>query len=68
MGVSGKNRYRFEDALIQQIKYALKKCEGSFIVSKNSGRIYVEAETEFDFDEAVERLQRVFGITAICPV
>ncbi|MCD8131649.1 MAG: tRNA 4-thiouridine(8) synthase ThiI [Lachnospiraceae bacterium] len=68
IGVKGKNRYRFEDALIQQIKYALKKCEGSFIVSKNSGRIYVEAETEFDFDEAVERLQRVFGITAICPV
>ncbi|MCD7738149.1 MAG: tRNA 4-thiouridine(8) synthase ThiI [Lachnospiraceae bacterium] len=68
IGVKGKNRYRFEDALIQQIKYALKKCEGSFIVSKNSGRIYVEAETEFDFDEAVEHLQRVFGITAICPV
>ncbi|MCD7864354.1 MAG: tRNA 4-thiouridine(8) synthase ThiI [Lachnospiraceae bacterium] len=68
IGVKGKNRYRFEDALIQQIKYALKKCEGTFAVTKNSGRIYVEAETEFDYDEVVERLQRVFGITAICPV
>ncbi|MCD7807562.1 MAG: tRNA 4-thiouridine(8) synthase ThiI [Lachnospiraceae bacterium] len=68
IGVKGKNRYRFEDALIQQIKYALKKCEGSFVVSKNSGRIYVEAQTAFDYDEVMERLQRVFGITAICPV
>ncbi|MCD8326670.1 MAG: tRNA 4-thiouridine(8) synthase ThiI [Lachnospiraceae bacterium] len=68
IGVKGKNRYRFEDALIQQIKYALKKCEGAFIVSKNSGRIYVEAETAFDYDEVLERLQKVFGIVAICPV
>ncbi len=68
IGVKGKNRYRFEDALIQQIKYALKKCEGTFAVTKNSGRIYVEAEVDFDYDEVVERLQRVFGITAICPV
>ncbi|MCD7751459.1 MAG: tRNA 4-thiouridine(8) synthase ThiI [Lachnospiraceae bacterium] len=68
IGVKGKNRYRFEDALIQQIKYALKKCEGTFAVTKNSGRIYVEAQTSFDYDEVVERLKRVFGITAICPV
>ncbi len=68
IGVKGKNRYRFEDALIQQIKYALKKCEGTFAVTKNSGRVYVEAETDFDYDEVVERLKRVFGITAICPV
>ncbi len=68
IGVKGKNRYRFEDALIQQIRYALKKCEGTFAVTKNSGRIYVEAQTSFDYDEVVERLGRVFGITAICPV
>ncbi len=68
IGVKGKNRYRFEDALIQQIKYALKKCEGTFAVTKNSGRVYVEAQTDFDYDDVVERLKRVFGITAICPV
>ena len=30
IGIKGKNRFLFEDALIQQIKYALKKCEGEF--------------------------------------
>ncbi|MBD5461255.1 MAG: tRNA 4-thiouridine(8) synthase ThiI [Lachnospiraceae bacterium] len=68
IGVKGKNRYLFEDALVQQIKYALKKCEGEFLVSKAQGRIYVDAQTAFDFDETVERLRRVFGISGICPV
>ena len=68
IGVKGKNRYLFEDALVQQIKYAMKKCEGEFKVHKNSGRIYVDALTEFDFDEAVDHLKKVFGIWGICPV
>lgn len=68
IGVKGKNRYLFEDALVNQIKYALKKCEGTFSVRKTQGRIYVDALTEFDFEETVEHLQRVFGISGICPV
>ena len=68
IGVKGKNRYLFEDALVQQIKYALKKCEGEFYIHKTQGRIFVDALSEFDFDEVVERLQRVFGISGICPV
>ena len=68
IGVKGKNRYLFEDALVQQIKYALKKCEGEFKIHKTSGRIFVDAVSEFDFDEVVEHLQRVFGISGICPV
>lgn len=68
IGVKGKNRYIFEDALVQQIKYALRKCEGEFKIHRTQGRIYVDALTEFDFDETVERLQTVFGITGICPV
>lgn len=68
IGVKGKNRYLFEDALVAQIKYALKKCEGEFLVHKTQGRIYVDALTEFDYDEAVARLKRVFGISGICPV
>ena len=28
IGVKGKNRYLFEDMLVRQMKYALKKCEG----------------------------------------
>ena len=68
IGVKGKNRYLFEDALVQQIKYALKKCEGEFYIHKTQGRIFVDALSEFDFDEVVERLQKVFGISGICPV
>ena len=43
IGVKGKNRYLFEDALVQQIKYALKKCEGEFYIHKTQGRIFVDA-------------------------
>lgn len=68
IGVKGKNRYLFEDALVQQIKYAMKRCEGEFKVWKTQGRIYVEALTDFDYDEAVENLKTVFGISGICPM
>jgi len=68
IGIKGKNRHLFEDALVQQIKYALKPVEGEFLISKEQGRIYIEAAAEFDYDEAMERLQRVFGIVGICPV
>lgn len=68
IGVKGRNRYLFEDALVHQIKYALKKCDGQFMIHKTQGRIFVDALTDFDFDEVVEHLQRVFGISGICPV
>lgn len=68
IGTKGKNRYLFEDALCRQIKRALKKIEGQFIVSKEQGRIYVECDTDFDYDEAVAKLKTVFGILWICPM
>ncbi len=68
IGVKGKNRYIFEDALVQQIKYAVKRCEGEFKVYRTEGRIYVEALSDFDFDEVVDNLKTVFGISGICPV
>lgn len=68
IGTKGKNRYLFEDALIKQMKHALKHVEGSFIFSKESGRIYVEAGGSYDYDDVIEALQRVFGIAWICPM
>ena len=68
IGVKGKNRYIFEDRLCEQIRYALQRCEGEFEVTKTQGRIYVNALTEYDFDETVENLKTVFGIWGICPV
>lgn len=68
IGVKGKNRYLFEDALVRQIRYALKKTDGEFEVTKENGRIYATAVSDFDFDEAIEALKTVFGIIGICPV
>ena len=68
IGIKGKNRHLFEDALVHQIKYALKPVEGDFAVSKEQGRVYVEALTDFDYEEVLTHLQHVFGIVGICPV
>ena len=67
IGVKGKNRFRFEDALIRQMRYALQPV-GEFSIRKESGRIFVDALEEYDYDEAVEALSRVFGIAGICPI
>lgn len=68
IGIKGRNRYLFEDALVQQIKYALKKCDGKFLIHKTQGRIFIDAESDYDFDEVIEHLKMVFGIAGICPV
>ena len=68
IGTKGKNRYIFEDALMHQIGEHLKKIEGDFAVRKEQGRIYVDAKSDYDYDEAVEALGRVFGVTGICPM
>ncbi len=68
IGIKGRNRYLFEDALVHQIKFALKKCDGEFLIHKTQGRIYVDAQSEFDFVEVVAQLKTVFGISGICPV
>ena len=68
IGIKGKNRYLFEDALMRQIRYALKEVEGSFEVHRSQGRIYVECEGAYDYEETIEALKRVFGIVGICPV
>ena len=67
IAIKGKNRYIFEDALVAQIKYQLRNVEGKFRIAKESGRIFVYTEGEFDYEEAIEALKRVFGIFSICP-
>ncbi len=68
IGVKGKNRYMFEDALVKQIRHTLKRCDGEFAVRKSDGRIYVDAVSDFDYDETVAALRKVFGIAGICPM
>ena len=68
IGVKGKNRYLFEDALVKQIHHRLKNLEGNFSVTKEAGRIYAEAAEDFDYYEVIDALQHVFGIVGICPM
>ena len=68
IGTKGKNRYIFEDALMHQIREHLKKVDGAFAVQKEQGRIYVNAKSDYDYDEVVEALGKVFGVTGICPM
>ena len=68
IAVKGKNRYIFEDKLVSQIALKLRSVEGTFEVWKTSGRIYVDALTEYDYDEVIDALQHVFGIVGICPL
>lgn len=68
IGTKGKNRYVFEDILCKNIRSAMKRIDGKFLVRKEYGRIFVDCLEEYDFDEAIEALQHVFGIVGICPV
>ena len=68
IAIKGKNRYIFENALVDNIRYQLQNVEGNFTVRKESGRIYVDTEGAYDYDEVLSTLQRVFGIVGICPV
>lgn len=68
IGTKGKNRYVFEDILCKNIRSAMKRIDGRFLVRKEYGRIFVDCLEEYDYDEMIEALQHVFGIVGICPV
>lgn len=68
IGIKGKNRYLFEDALVRQVRRALSDVDGEFKVYKSQARIYVDCVGEYDFEDAAAHLKRVFGLVGICPV
>ena len=68
IGIKGKNRYLFEDALVRQVRFALKDVDGQFEIHKSQARIYVDCEGDYDYEDTIEHLKRVFGIVGICPV
>ena len=47
IAIKGKNRYLFEDALVRQVRYALKDVDGNFDVHKSQARIYVDCEGDY---------------------
>ena len=68
IAVKGKNRHIFEDTLLSQLQNALRRVEGEFHVSKENGRMYVEALSDYDYEELMGALTKVFGVVGICPM
>ena len=66
--LKGLNRPVFEDKLINNIKKSLSGL-GKTNIIRSQARIYIEPLTEdYDFDAAIEKLVRVFGIVSVSPV
>ena len=68
IGIKGKNRNLFEDALARSVRQALARVGEGYSVRKERGRIYVSCPEGYDAEAAVDALQHVFGIVGICPV
>ena len=65
IALKGLNRHAFEDRLIKNARRKLMPV-GEFHFKKAQSTIYVEPQSDdYDLDEAVDRLQKVFGIAAL---
>lgn len=62
LALKGLNRCNFEDILIKNIRRRLKDL-GNVTIKKAQSAIYIEPQDDdFDFEEALERVSRIFGI------
>lgn len=66
MALKGLNKSTFEDILLKNIRRRLKPL-GSFQYTKAQSTIYITPESpDISLDETLERLQKIFGIAALC--
>ena len=66
MALKGQNKSSFEDILLKNIKFRLKST-GKFKYSAAQSTIYIEPEEDtIDLDDVIAKLQKIFGIAAIC--
>lgn len=66
IALKGKNRYRFEDRLCQNIRNILKDLS-TVKVTKSYGRIFI-ALNGHEAEPVIERLKNVFGLVSFSPV
>ncbi len=66
LALKGKNRGTFENLLINNIRRSLKGLPAE--IKKTYGRLFVYLEDDRFFDEAKERLCRIFGLVSFSPV
>lgn len=62
--LKGLNKKYFEQKLVQNVKRRLDPI-GRFTVTCLQSTIYVEPKEEVDMDEAVDAMQKVFGIASV---
>ena len=58
IGTKGKNRYVFEEAMCKRMRNRLKPY-GEFEVRREYGRIYVEAFSDYDYDEVIKKMNEL---------
>ena len=64
IALKGLNRSSFEEILCKNIRWRLREL-GSFEITRAQSTIYIRPRSEdVDLDEAMERLEKVFGIAA----
>ncbi len=64
IALKGLNRNTFEEILIKNIRFRLKKL-GKFEIRRSQSTIYIEPKEDgIDFEAAVERIRKIFGIAA----
>lgn len=67
IGLKGNNRHIFENALRDRVLEKLSPL-GEYKVTREQGRIFVECPEGYDYEDTVEALGRVFGVSGFCPV
>ncbi len=66
LALKGLNRVSFESTLIKNIKRALRDL-GGISISRAQSTIMIEPKDEdYPFEEALERMKKVFGMAAFC--
>ena len=66
IALKGLNRSSFEQKLVANIRRRLKSM-GKFDYYYSQSTVYINPQDEdIDIDEAIDRLKKIFGITAIC--
>ncbi len=67
IGLKGNNRHIFENALKNRVAEKLSPL-GNYTVTREQGRIFVECPAGYDYDDTLEALECVFGVSGFCPV
>ena len=64
LSLKGLNRRNFEDKMVATIRRRLKGL-GKVTVERSQSAIYIKPQDDdFDFNEALDRMSRIFGIAA----